>query len=225
MKKLILFTFLLVAAFTSLNAQTMFTSYSFDVEPKDQQTVLQLYKNYFSKHQVKGISVSLYENHFKGANVASHEVIFAGSPALMGAGYDSKSADDWSLFQSELSKYCKGVSAAEGTRLSSFGDTTSTPFLVNDVLFAIVKDEEQYKAKFDAFWSKNTPANTRISFGTVGTRGPDGTTHFISRSYKDFTTKFTSDMRNVKGYAELINSLKELRTFTTSKTRILLGRW
>jgi hypothetical protein len=114
MKKLFLFTILLVAAISSLNAQSIFSSYSFNVEPKDQQKVLQLYKNYFAKHQIKGISVTLYENHFKGPNTTTHEVIFSGSPALMGAGYDSKASDDWNLFQSELSKLCKGVSAVEG---------------------------------------------------------------------------------------------------------------
>jgi hypothetical protein len=143
----------------------------------------------------------------------------------MGAGYDAKSADAWKLFQSELSKYCKGVSAAEGKRISGFGDTSSVAYPVQDVLLVIVKDEDQYKAKFDAFWSKNTPANTRISFGKIGTRGPDGTTHYVVRSYKNFTTKFTDDVQHAKGYAELINSLKDIRTFTTSKTRVLLGKW
>ncbi len=225
MKKITLFAIMLLAGFSSIKAQTMFTSYSFNVEPKDEQTVLQLYKNYFEKHPNKGVTVYLYENNFKGEDVATHEVVFTGSPALMGAGYDSKSSDSWSLFQSELSKYCKGVSGAEGKRISGYGDTSSAIYPVQDVLFATIKDEDLYKAKFDAFWSKNTPANTRISFGSVGTRVKDGTTHYIVVSYKDFTTKFTNNNAQIKGYTELLNSIKDIRTFTTSKTRVLLGKW
>ncbi len=227
MKKLSLFAIIIFATFSSLSAQTMFTSYAFNVEPKDQSTVLQLYKNYFEKHPNKGtgVTASLYENHFKGEQVATHELVFTGPAEIMGAGYDSKSSDSWLLFQSELSKYCKTVNAAMGKRISGFGDTSSAIYPVQDVLFAIIKDEDQYKAKFDAFWSKNTSPNTRISFGSIGTRLQDGTTHYIVRSYKDFTTKFTDDIQHTKGYTEMLNSLKDIRTFTTSKTRILLGKW
>jgi len=226
MKKIFIFLTVFFAAISSLSAQkNMFTSYSFNVESKNEQTVLQLYKNYFEKHPNKGVTATLYENHFKGEQVATHELVFSGPAELMGAGYDSKSSDAWLLFQSELSKYCKGVSAAIGKRISGFGDTSSTIYSVQDVLFLIIKDEGQYKAQFDAFWSKNTSPNTRISFGSVGTRIQDGTTHYIVRSYKDFTTKFTDDIQHAKGYTEMLNSLKDIRTFTTSKTRTILGKW
>ena len=227
MKKLFLLSIILVTAFSSVNAQAIFTSYSFNVKPKDQSTVLQLYKNYFAKKEnlIKGITVSLYENHFMAKGIATHEVIFTGTPEAMGAGYDSKGTDAWALFQSELSKYCKGVRAAEGKRMSSFGDTSSVIYPIQDVYFANVKDPEQYKAKFDAFWSKNIPANTRISLGSVGTISENGTTHYVVRSYKNFTTKFKDEMENVKGYTEFINSLKDIRKFTTSQTRVLLGKW
>ena len=226
MKKILIFITVLFAAISNLGAQkTMFTSYSFNVKSKNEQTVLQLYKNYFEKHPNKGVTATLYENHFKGEQIATHELVFSGPAELMGAGYDSKSSDAWLLFQSELSKYCKGVSAAIGKRISGFGDTSIAIYPVQDVLFLIIKDEVQYKAQFDAFWSKNTSPNTRISFGSVGTRIQDGTTHYIVRSYKDFTTKFTDDIQHAKGYTEMLTSLKDIRTFTTTKTRTLLGKW
>jgi hypothetical protein len=93
MKKLSLLAIMMFAIFSSINAQGIFSSYSFNVEPKDQYTVMQLYKEYFSKKErlIKGVTVALYENHFKGTDVATHEVIFTGTPEAMGAGYDSKS--------------------------------------------------------------------------------------------------------------------------------------
>jgi len=227
MKKLSLLTILLFAVFASISAQSIFTSYTFNVEPKDQATVLQLYKDYFGKKEnlVKGITVALYENHFRGKDVASHEVVFSGTADLMGAAYDSKSSYPWMLFQSELSKYCKPVRAAEGKRGSNFGDTSSVIYPIQDVYFINVKDQAQYKEKFEAFWSKNSPANTRISFGSVTTLNEEKTTHYVVRSYKDFTTKFKDEDVNGKATAEFTNSVKDIRTFNSSTTRVLLGRW
>jgi hypothetical protein len=227
MKKLSLLTVILFAAFSSMHAQGIFTSYSFNVEPKDQNTVLQLYKEYFGKKEnlIKGVTIALYENHFKGKDIATHEMVASGTPEAMGAAYDGKSSSAWNLFQSELSKYCKGVRAAEGKRGSNFGDTSSAIYPVQDVYFINVKDQEQYKAKFEAFWSKNSPANTRISFGSVTTLNEEKTTHYVVRSYKDFTTKFKDDVQSYKGYAEMMSLQKDNRTFNSSTTRVLLGRW
>lgn len=227
MKKLSLLTILLFAAFSSMHAQGIFSSYSFNVEPKDQAIVLQLYKDYFGKKEnlIKGVTIALYENHFKGKDVATHEMVASGTPEAMGAAYDGKSSSAWNLFQSELSKYCKGVRAAEGKRGSNFGDTSSAIYPVQDVYFINVKDQEQYKAKFEAFWSKNSPANTRISFGSVTTLNEEKTTHYVVRSYKDFTTKFKDEAVNGKATAEFTNSVKDIRSFNSSTTRVLLGRW
>jgi len=227
MKKLTLLAIIMFAAFSSINAQSIFSSYSFNVEPKDQNTVLQLYKDYFGKKEnlIKGVTITLYENHFKGKDIATHEMVASGTPEAMGAAYDGKSSTAWNLFQSELSKYCKGVRAAEGKRGSNFGDTSSAIYPIQDVYFINVKDAEQYKAKFEAFWSKNSPANTRISFGSVTTLNEEKTTHYVVRSYKDFTTKFKDEATNGKATAEFTNSVKDIRTFNYSTTRILLGRW
>ena len=227
MKKLSLFTIMLLTAFSSLNAQSIFSSYSFNVEPKDQATVFQLYKDYFAKkeHLIKGVTVALYENHFRGKDVATHELVVTGTPEAMGAGYDSKASDAWSLFQSELSKYCKPVRSAEGKRFSSFGDTSSVIYPIQDVYFDNIKDQALYKEKFDAFWSKNIPVNTRVSFGSVTTLNEEKTTHYVVRSYKDFTTKFKDEVVNPKSVAEFFNAVKDVRTFNSSTTRILLGRW
>ena len=210
-----------------MHAQGIFSSYSFNVEPKDQAIVLQLYKDYFGKKEnlIKGVTIALYENHFKGKDVATHEMVASGTPEAMGAAYDGKSSSAWNLFQSELSKYCKGVRAAEGKRGSNFGDTSSAIYPVQDVYFINVKDQEQYKAKFEAFWSKNSPANTRISFGSVTTLNEEKTTHYVVRSYKDFTTKFKDEAVNGKATAEFTNSVKDIRSFNSSTTRVLLGRW
>ena len=227
MKKLSFLTIIMFVAFSSINAQSIFTSYTFNVEPKDQYTVYQLYKEYFGKKErlINGVTVFLYENHFKAKDVATHEVIFTGTPEAMGAGYDSKSSEAWSLFQSELSKYCKPVRAAEGKRFPGFGDTSSVLYPVQDVYYINVKNPELFKSNFDAFWSKNIPANTRISFGSVTTINEEKTTHYVVRSFKDFTTKFKDDPQSLKGYAEMMSLQKEIRTFNSSTTRILLGRW
>lgn len=227
MKKTIFLAIILLSVITNLNAQTIFSSYSFNVEPKDESTVLQLYKDYFSNkaNVINGVTVSLYQNHFDEKGNATHQVVFAGTPEAMGAAYDSKSTDAWKLFQSELSQITKGVNAVEGERIIGLGDTSNALYPIQDVYFITVKDESLFMSKFEAFWSKNTPKNVRVAFGSIDTKGENGVTHYVVRSYKNFSDKFKDNVSSIKGYAEYINSMKEIRTIHHSTTRILLGKW
>ena len=228
MKKILIFITVFFAVISNLGAQTnMFTSYSFNVEPKNEQTVLKLYKDYFGKkeHLIKGVSVSLYQNHFKDNEDATHEVVFYGSPEAMGVAYDSPSGASWTIFQSELAKYCKDVNSGTGTRLSSFGDESNTNYLVQDVIFQKITDSKLFKENFDAHWSKNLPPNTRIGLGSISRKTTDGTTHYVVISYKDFSTKFKFKAVDENLQKEYSNSVKEIRTYTKSRTRVLLGKW
>jgi hypothetical protein len=96
---------------------------------------------------------------------------------------------------------------------------------IQDVYFINVKNPELFKSNFDAFWSKNIPANSRIAFGSVTTINEEKTTHYVVRSFKDFTTKFKDDPQSLKGYSEMMSLQKDIRTFNSSTTRVLLGRW
>ena len=227
MKKLFLFAIILIATASSLKAQTIFTYYDFNVEPKDEQTVLNLYKAYFANKPegLKGVKVSLCQTHFAEKGVPTHELIFVGSPESLGAAYDSKSSDAWSLLQSEISKYTKEVSAGMGESISVFGDANSEAYPIQDIYYINLKDEKLFKSKFDAFWSKNISKNGRISFGSVNTKGSDGVTHYVLRSYKNFTDEFKEDASSLNGYAEYMNSVKDIRTILSTRTRILLGTW
>ena len=216
------------AIISSLNAQKiMFTSYSFNVANQDEQKVLKLYNDYFGKKEnlVKGITVSLFQNHFKANNDATHQVVFSGTPDVLGAAYDSPSSTAWELFQSELSKYCKDANSTSGTRLSSFGDTSKANFAIQDIILQNIKDINLFKEKFDAHWSKSLPPNTRISLSSIGRRMTDGTTHYVVIRYKDFTTKFNFKPTNEISQKEYAQAVKELRSYTKSNTRVLLGRW
>ena len=97
--------------------------------------------------------------------------------------------------------------------------------MVQDLIFQNIKDIDQFKEKFDAHWSKSLPPNTRITLASVGRRMNDGTTHFVVISYKDFTTKFNFKSTNEISQKEYGQAVKELRTYTTSITRVLLGKW
>ncbi len=228
MKKIFLSSMVFFAIISSLNAQTtMFTSYSFNVAPKDDQTVYNLYKDYFGKKEniIKGVTVTLFQNHFKGIDDATHEVVFAGTSDAMGEAYDSPSSASWNLFQSELSKYCKDANSTSGTRLSSFGDTSKANFAIQDIILQNIKDINLFKEKFDAHWSKSLPPNTRISLGSINRKNVDGTTNYVLISYKDFKTKFNFKPTNEISQKEYGQAVKELRTYTTAHTRILLGKW
>ena len=228
MKKIFIFLTVFFAAISNLSAQTnMFTSYTFNVEPKNEQTVLKLYNDYFGKkeHLAKGVSVSLFQNHFKSNDDATHEVVFVGTPEAMGVAYDSPSDASWKLFQSELSKFCIDKEAGSGNRLSSFGDESNKNYLVQDVIFQKITDSKLFKEKFDAYWSKNLQPNTRLVLGSISRRMTDGTTHYVIISHKDFSSKFKYKPLNEDLQKEYANSVKEIRTYTKSRTRVLLGKW
>jgi DNA topoisomerase IA len=82
-----------------------------------------------------------------------------------------------------------------------------------------------FKEKFDAHWSKSLPPNTRISLGSINRKNVDGTTNYVLISYKDFKTKFNFKPTNEISQKEYGQAVKELRTYTTGHTRILLGKW
>ena len=53
----------------------------------------------------------------------------------------------------------------------------------------------------------------------------DGSTHYVVVSHKDFSSKFKFKPLNEDLQKEYANSVKEIRTYTKSKTRVLLGMW
>jgi hypothetical protein len=112
-----------------------------------------------------------------------------------------------------------------GENLSVFGDASSEKYPIQDVYLISIKDKSLFKAKFDAFWSKNISKDARMSFGSLNTNGTDGVTNYVVRSYKNFTDEFTDNASSLNGYSEYMNSVKDIRTVITTRTRILLGKW
>jgi len=85
--------FLSILLITSLNlaAQEYYwTTYSFNVEAEDEEIVTKLVNDYFSSPNSKadGVTVYLFENHFKDNGInSSHQIAFTGTLEAMGNQY------------------------------------------------------------------------------------------------------------------------------------------
>ena len=89
MKKLLLL-FAIVFSSSLFAQEYYWTSYSFNVAPEDEEIVAKLTNDYFSlpNSKVDGVTVFLFENHFKdNSNNASHTIVFTGTLDAMGNQY------------------------------------------------------------------------------------------------------------------------------------------
>ena len=79
MKKVLLL--LLLSTSISYGQLGYWTAYNFNVKPGSEETVLNLFNQYFGSNDLpKGITVTLFENHFRDAEWNfSHQVLFNGS--------------------------------------------------------------------------------------------------------------------------------------------------
>ena len=86
MKKL-LFLLAIILTTSAFAQEYYWTTYSFNVEPEDEEIVIKLANDYFSSPNSKadGVTVYLFENHFKDKILnSSHQIAFTGTLDAMG---------------------------------------------------------------------------------------------------------------------------------------------
>ena len=100
--------FLLIFIFSSsflFSQEYYWTSYSFNVDPEDVETVGKLTDDYFSKEGSKsdGVTVFLFENHFRDGTInASHSLVVYGTQEAMGSQYSSGQNTDFQLYLTKM---------------------------------------------------------------------------------------------------------------------------
>ena len=125
MKKLLLL-FAIVFSSSLFAQEYYWTSYSFNVAPEDEEIVAKLTNDYFSlpNSKVDGVTVFLFENHFKdNSNNASHTIVFTGTLDAMGNQYSQGDNLNWDLFMSKLSKYTKSLFISSWKKFNFYWST------------------------------------------------------------------------------------------------------
>ena len=124
MKKIIFLSLLLTSSF--IFAQNSYwTSYNFSVDGKDAETVVSLMDSYFNENLPEGVSVILYENHFRDTrNQYTHQLIWSGPLEDLSDTYKSiNMSQKWQLMASRLDPHIESFhSASAGTNEISSSD-------------------------------------------------------------------------------------------------------
>lgn len=234
MKKLL--TCLAMFLAIALGAQeTYFTTYNFEVEPSQESAVLKLIGDYFSTHKNEGVTVSLWENHFKdNTNNFTHGIVFSGSLEAMGNQYSSDGGSDWMLFITQVNQHIKdNFSSAMGKTLNTWGDMNAR-YPVQNYYIVKVDNADAFGTAYSKFHSSAVRKGWMNMYGTFTTGiGPDEGSHWAITGYKDFKSamggsdavlteaeksardKAWNTFRETNGGAKLVRS----------GTRILLGEW
>jgi len=233
MKKLLL-TYLLLFSGLILHAQEYYwTTYSFNVEASDVETVGNLANQYFSKEgsKAEGVTVYLFENHFRDKdNDWSHQLAFTGTLDAMGNQYSRGVNESWELFLTKLGQYTKSHSAAAGKSLITIGEPGTHP--IQNILWFDVEDAPKFANAWNKYHSKFNPKDRRMTLGQFRLgRSPMGETHYALMGFSDFKTAFEPNAYRKgnkaaeKAWGEFIEEVSDIVTILRSNTRIMIGKW
>tara|TARA_B100000780_G_C20954197_1_gene380716 strand:+ start:63 stop:761 length:699 start_codon:yes stop_codon:yes gene_type:complete len=232
MKKVFITSLLLICI--NLSAQEYYwTSYSFNVEPEDEEIVAKLTNDYFSAKNSKadGISVYLFENHFHDSSLSSsHEIVFAGTYEAMGDQYSQGENPSWDLYLAKLGQYTKRYSAAAGNSIYSFGVPGSHP--VQNLLWLNVSDASKFAAGFKNYHSKNNPEDRRVTLGKFRLgRSPLGESHYVLIGVNDFKTAMNAGLYREsnpaakQAWAKYMKEIDGAVDLVRTSTRVMVGKW
>jgi len=190
MKKLLFIFASLFLGLICKAQESYFTVYNFTVESQNVPTVFQLFDDYFSENKAAGVTVSLYENHFKDKdNNFTHSVIFSGSLDAIANMYGRGDNDTWSLFLARLNQHSEGnFSSATGVRLASYGNANEE-YPYQRYFMLHVDDMSKFVESYKKMTENNNPAGRLSMMGDISAGvGPDGANVWVINGFKDFKT-------------------------------------
>ncbi len=234
MKKL-LFSLLVVTAFT-VNAQVSYwTNYHVVVAPDEVETVYNLIDDYFTANQPEGVTVAFWENHFNDhSNNFTHSLNFAGSLDAMGNFYGQDGGDAWSLFLVKLNQHIEeGYSARMGTRTAANGDL-SQEYPVQKYFIVHAEDGAVWNDAYNKHFKANTPEGSLNMMGNF-TSGvsPEGENRWVINGFKDFKAAIggagalmspAEEAARDKSWKEFLKTNGESHLIR-SGTRVRMGQW
>lgn len=234
MKKTILLLFLICTL--GVQAQNDYwTSYTFEVEPQNVSTVYNLVDSYYKAHKAAGVSVRLFENHFKDhGNNYTHAIVFSGSLDAMGAMYGGGPNEGFDLFITRLNQHIKaGYSSSMGYGVGAYSGGEG-PFPYRRMFMLKVNNANAFEAEFNKFNAQHNPNGRMIFLGGISSgRSAAGETHFVITAFKDFKTAMggvmeliPADQREAWGKAwDASNQAGGGAEMISNSMRILMGEW
>ena len=192
MKK-ILSIILLLLSINLYSQVGYWTAYNFQVEEGSEELVLKYFNEYFSNNKLaEGVTVSLFENHFKDADWNfSHQILFVGPLDGLSTQYSTAPSDAWSLFILKMNRHITLHSSFMGDIDISYGNGATKDFPIQRVYSLEANDPAKYLQAFKKYNSKYNKADRLILTGgfSAGIDRTYGNT-WIVQSFKDFKGAF-----------------------------------
>ena len=186
MKKLLITAFML-AGMAIYAQEAYFSVYNFSVADEDVSTVYKLVDEYYSKNKPEGVTVYLFENHFKDSgNNFTHSIVFAGSLDALSGMYSGGQNETWQLFITQVNQHLEdSFSSGMGTRIASYGDRSAT-YPVQRYFFLNAEDGDAFEEGYRTYHSKHNPDGVIVAMGNITAgRSPHGENRWVIIGYKD----------------------------------------
>ena len=235
MKKILSFI-LLLSVFNSYSQIGYWTAYNFNVQPGSEELVLKYFNDYFSKNKLaEGVTVSLFENHFKDSNWNySHQILFIGPLDGLAAQYSTPPSDAWSLFISKMDRHISLYSSFMGYIEATFGEGNPTDYPIQRIYSFDAGSTNKYFKAYKKLFSKfNKDGSLTLTGGfSAGTDSRDGNV-WVVNAFKDFKGAFGghqklpskfSNAETQKAYQEFRKNRGEIE-FKRGFLRILLASY
>jgi len=233
MKKV--FFCLLVFMSCTLSAQEGYwTNYYVVVEPQNVETFYRLTNDYFTANKTEGVTVTLYENHFKDpGNNFTHSIGFSGSLDAMGNMYTNFGGAAWDLYLVKLNQHIKkSFGARMGTRKSHMGDLDQD-YPVQKYFIVHADDGGTWDDAYNTY-KANTPAGVLNMMGnfTSGVSSK-GENRWVINGFKDFKSAMgganllrtdAQKADNAKAWQKFMDDNGESH-LVRSGLRIRMGQW
>ena len=209
MKKII-FIFLLLISF-SLTAQNIFwEQVGLKVNQGSSNFVLELIEGFYTSiEKPEGVAISLDAVMFKPEGYeATHFLTFAGSAEDLAKLRDLRSGSVYMQYNQNMLKFSKITSITSGSTLMRMNlDKGNYP--IAQLWQWNVKDPEVFMNEFISL-TKSFPQDGYLSIGRISQgSGPDGESHYIYTTHKDYGSALSWGPKNEKEQAAFVKFQKK----------------
>jgi len=227
---------MLVFMTCAISAQEVYwTNYHVVVESQNEGMFYKLIDDYFTANKSEGVTVTLYENHFKdNGNKFTHSIGFSGSLDAIGAMYNNDGGAAWKLFLVQLNQHIKeGYGARMGTRIAHNGDLDQD-YPVQRYFIVHADDGPTWNKAITKYMKTNKlPEMFSMMGNFTSGASPEGENRWVINGFKDFKSAIggANAMRtdaqkkaNDKAWKEFLDT-NGASHLIRSGLRVRMGQW
>ena len=237
--KNILLMFLL-CSMTYVNAQH-WSAYGLKVSSENEEIVVKIIDDHFTKNKIEGITVSLFKIMFTPTELPiTHTIVFSGNAEKIGKMYNPEFINiSWQLFSSKINNFIdENVFSGHGAEFLSFGPETSLPISLVEIWKSESWDDlQKFRNAIESLRTKYPRDYESFKNGGIAVGGPtsEGNVYNVLGfpSYEDYLNRWqkNTEFENtnpsfVKEREKLFENIN-FSTFTlkTSFVRMLVKKW